>query len=160
LFCLGLFSAAYSSFLVNSMIGGFILADGLGLGSRPDDFWTRAMTVAVLLTGMTVAIGVSQFQFDPVSAIVAAQAMTVLASPLVAGALWYLTNDRTIMGDQKNGALMNVAAGVGFGLLVAIAWHTATTKVLPALQRSQEPTSSAATTFTAPITQATRLAHG
>ncbi|MBX3439020.1 MAG: Nramp family divalent metal transporter, partial [Planctomycetaceae bacterium] len=30
LFCLGLFSAAYSSFLVNSMIGGFILADGLG----------------------------------------------------------------------------------------------------------------------------------
>ena len=34
IFCIGLFSAAYSSFLVNSMIGGFILADGLGLGKQ------------------------------------------------------------------------------------------------------------------------------
>src|SRR5690606_29883561 len=31
-FCIGLFSAAYSSFLVNSMVGGFILCDGLGWG--------------------------------------------------------------------------------------------------------------------------------
>ncbi len=34
-FCIGLFSAAYSSFLVNSMVGGFILCDGLGWGSDP-----------------------------------------------------------------------------------------------------------------------------
>ena len=54
LFCLGLFSAAYSSFLINSMIGGFILADGLGLGSRPTDVWPRVFTVVVLLTGMFV----------------------------------------------------------------------------------------------------------
>ena len=35
LFCLGLFSAAYSSFLVNSMVGGFMLADGLDSVTNP-----------------------------------------------------------------------------------------------------------------------------
>ena len=91
LFCLGLFSAAYSSFLVNSMIGGFILADGLGLGSKPTDFWPKMMTAVVLLTGMGVALAVLRLKLDPVPAIVAAQAVTVLASPLVAGALLWLT---------------------------------------------------------------------
>ena len=41
IFCLGLFSAAYSSFLINSMIGGFIISDGFGLGSDPHDRWPR-----------------------------------------------------------------------------------------------------------------------
>ena len=134
LFCLGLFSAAYSSFLVNSMIGGFIIADGFGLGSHADDRWTRIMTVAVLVTGMSVAIAVSRFGYDPVTAIVAAQAMTVLASPLVAGALWWLTNQEGIMGRHRNGPILNIAAALGFVLLLAMAWHTATTKVLPKLR--------------------------
>ena len=56
LFCLGLFSAAYSSFLVNSMIGGFILADSLGLDSEPKDLAPRLLTTTVLLTGMGVAL--------------------------------------------------------------------------------------------------------
>ena len=56
LFCVGLFSAAYSSFLVNSMIGGFILSDGLGLGSKPTDMAPKVLTTAVLLTGMAVAL--------------------------------------------------------------------------------------------------------
>lgn len=131
LFCLGLFSAAYSSFLVNSMIGGFILADGLGLGSRQDDFSTRVATVAVLMTGMTVALLVSRANFDPVPAIVAAQAVTVLASPLVAGALWWLTSRTDVMGEERNGRLTNVAALAGFVLLLGMGWYTATEKVLP-----------------------------
>ena len=45
-FCVGLFSAAFSSFIVNSMIGGFLLADALGLGSKPEDKWTRILTGA------------------------------------------------------------------------------------------------------------------
>ena len=44
IFCLGLFSAAFSSFIVNSMIGGFILSDALKLGSTPNDRWPRLFT--------------------------------------------------------------------------------------------------------------------
>jgi Mn2+/Fe2+ NRAMP family transporter len=134
IFCLGLFSAAFSSFLVNSMIGGFMLSDGLGLGSKPDQLWPRLMTMAVLLTGMGVALYVIQTGIKPIKAIVAAQAITVVASPLMAGALWWLTNREDVMGDKRNGPLTNVLAGVGFILLLAMAAYTAFGKVLPAVQ--------------------------
>ncbi len=135
LFCVGLFAAAYSSFLVNSMIGGFILADGLGLGCRPADWWPRLFTVAVLLTGMTTALLVTLAGRSPVPAIVAAQAVTVVASPLVAGALWWLTSRADIMGEHKNGLLMNLAAMAGFLMLLAMAFYTAGWKVWPEVQR-------------------------
>jgi Mn2+/Fe2+ NRAMP family transporter len=131
LFCLGLFAAAYSSFLVNSMIGGFILADGLGLGSKLTDLWPRLMTVVVLLTGMIVALLVNRAGLNPVPAIVAAQAVTVVAAPIVAGALWWLTNRRDIMGADRNGMIINVFALIGFLLLLAMAAYTAVYKVWP-----------------------------
>ncbi len=134
LFCIGLFSAAYSSFLVNSMIGGFVLADGLGLGSKPTDLWPRLLTVAVLLTGMGVAIYVISSGEKPVNAIVLAQAITVVAAPLMAGALWWLTSRRDLMGEHANGPLMHLLAGLGFALLLAIAGWVAVVKVWPGLQ--------------------------
>ena len=113
LFCLGLFSAAYSSFLINSMIGGFVLADGLGLGSEPDDPWTRRMTAAVLITGMLVALYVIRTGVKPVGAIVMAQAVTVIAAPLMAGVLLWLCNRKEYMGEHRNGPLLNVCGWRG-----------------------------------------------
>lgn len=135
LFCLGLFSAAYSSFLVNSMIGGFILSDGLGLGSKPTDLAPKILTTTVLLTGMGVALYVIQTGTRPVPAIVAAQAVTVIASPLMAGALLWLTNRKDIMGDDRNGPVINIVAGIGFLLLLAMAWYTASEKVAPQIMK-------------------------
>ncbi len=135
LFCLGLFSAAYSSFLVNSMIGGFILADGLGLGNKPSDLWPRLMTVAVLLTGMGVALYVIKSEHQPVAAIVAAQALTVLAAPLMAGALWWLTSKRELMGEHVNGPGTHILAGLGFVLLLAMAYRIATVNIPEKLEQ-------------------------
>lgn len=134
LFCLGLFSAAYSSFIVNSMIGGFILSDGLGLGSKADDFWTRTFTVLVLVTGMSVALYVVHTGVKPVPAIVAAQAVTVIAAPLMAGTILWLSNCKDIMGEHTTGTAVNVVAGIGFLVLLAMAGNTAVNKVLPAVQ--------------------------
>ncbi|TDJ72525.1 MAG: hypothetical protein E2O39_06480 [Planctomycetota bacterium] len=39
LFCTGLLAAGLSSFLVNVMIGGTVLSDGLGLGGDMDQRW-------------------------------------------------------------------------------------------------------------------------
>lgn len=143
LFCLGLFSAAYSSFLVNSMIGGFIAADGFGLGSKPTDFWPKALTAAVLLTGMTVALLVLRNDFNPVPAIVAAQAVTVLAAPLVAGALWWLTNRPDVMGQDRNTPTVNLLAGIGFVLLLAMAAYTAGVKIPQNVKKLQKPAAAA-----------------
>ncbi|RMG35269.1 MAG: divalent metal cation transporter [Planctomycetota bacterium] len=134
IFCVGLFAAAFSSFIVNSMIGGFILADGLGLGSQPTDRWPRLLTVAVLLTGMLVALYVIESGTKPVGAIVAAQAVTVVASPLMAMVLLWLTNCRDLMGAHRNGWITNLLAGCGLLLLLATAWYTATAKVWPAVR--------------------------
>ena len=134
IFGLGLFSAAFSSFLVNSMIGGFILSDGLGLGDRPEQLAPRIFSTAVLLVGMFVALYVIKTGIKPVGAIVAAQAVTVLAAPLLAGMLLWLTNQPAVMGTMRNGLWLNLTAGLGLLLLVAMSWYVATEKVWPALQ--------------------------
>lgn len=131
IFCLGLFSAAYSSFLVNSMIGGFILSDGLGLGSMPNDRWPRWLTAVALLTGMFVALAAMVLDFDRLPTIIAAQAVTVVAAPLVAGILFWLTSRRDVMGAHVNGPAATAFAGLGLVLLIAIAGNTAAVK-LPA----------------------------
>ncbi len=136
IFCVGLFAAAFSSFIVNSMTGGFILADALGLGSTPDDRWPRYLTAAVLLIGMGVAMYVIETGAKPVSAIVVAQATTVLAAPLIATALLWLTNLESVMGERRNGFWMNVAAGCGLILLLAMSIYTAVEKVWPAISGS------------------------
>lgn len=135
LFFLGVFAAAYSSFLVNSMIGGFILADGLGLGDRPDHRWPRIFTIVVLLTGMCVGLYciLSLEGQSPVTLIVTAQAVTVLASPLVAGSLLWLTSRREIMGENVNSPIMLTLGVIGFVLLLAMSGNLAITRVIPAI---------------------------
>ncbi len=125
IFCVGLFSAAYSSFLVNSMIGGFMAADALGLGSKPSDLAPRLLTTAALLTGMSVGLAVLMFDFDRTPTIIAAQAVTVVAAPLIAGVLLWLTSSRDVMGDNVNGPATKCLAGVGLVILLLIAAKTA-----------------------------------
>jgi len=90
LFSLGLLAGAFSSFLVNVMIGGTILSDGVGLGGDMDHAWPKRFTAVALLVGMLVAIPVVRTGERPVSLIVFAQAMTVLGNPVLAGALLWL----------------------------------------------------------------------
>ena len=145
IFCIGLFSAAYSSFLVNSMIGGFMAADALGLGSKPSDKAPRLLTTAALLTGMSVGIGVLVFDFDRTPTIIAAQAVTVVAAPLIAGVLWWLTSSRDVMGDEVNRPATSVVAGVGFILLLAIAGRTAFITLPEKISSYRETSSEQAT---------------
>ncbi len=130
-FCLGLFSAAYSSFLINSMVGGFIAADGLGLGSRPNDRWPRWLTTTVLLIGMLVGLAVLLLDFDRTPTIIAAQAVTVIAAPLVAGTLLWLTSSRAVMGEHVNPPATIVLGCLGLLLLVAMAGKTAVVDLPP-----------------------------
>ena len=125
IFCLGLFSAAYSSFIVNSMIGGFILSDGLGLGSKPTDLWPRLFTTFALLTGMVIGIAVIRFDFDRAPTIIAAQAVTVVGAPLVAGVLFWLTSQTDIMGRHVNKPVITTLAGIGLMVLLGMAGNTA-----------------------------------
>jgi len=129
IFCLGLFSAAYSSFLINSMIGGFILSDGLGLGSKPSDLAPRLLTTCALLTGMIVALATMVMGFDRTPTIIAAQAVTVVGAPLVAAVLLWLASSKDVMGSNAASIPTRVFAMVGLALLIAMAADTAVNKL-------------------------------
>lgn len=95
----------------------------------------RILTAGVLITGMVIGLYVIRSGTPPVAAIVAAQAMTVLAAPLMAGALWWMTSSRQVMGEHRNTPLLNALAAIGFVLLLGMAWYIATQQVWPTVSR-------------------------
>jgi manganese transport protein len=90
IFAVGILAGAISSFLVNALIGGHILADGCGLGERIDSPWTRHLTTVALLAGMGIAIASLSTGASRVGLIVFAQGLTVIGVPALALALIYL----------------------------------------------------------------------
>jgi Mn2+/Fe2+ NRAMP family transporter len=107
------------------MIGGFMAADALGFSSQPSDPAPKLLTTVALLTGMTVGLAVIVFDFDRTPTIIAAQAVTVVAAPLIAGVLLWLTSSRDVMGENANGPFTVLLAGLGLVLLLAMAARTA-----------------------------------
>lgn len=147
LFIVGLLSAACSSFIVNAMIGGFMLADGLGYGDQPDDLRPRIFTVVNLLVGMAVALVVIFTGVKPVVAIIAAQAITVVLSPMLAAVLWWMTSQSDIMGQHKNTPLMHIAAVIGFVLLLVLAGLVMFDKIPQGVKKLTNPPEETALTI-------------
>ncbi len=89
-FGVGILAGALSSFLVNALIGGHILADGFGLGDRIDSPWTRHFTTAALLTGMSFGLFSLSTGVGLGNLIIFAQALTVIGVPALGITLIYL----------------------------------------------------------------------
>ena len=122
IFCIGFAAAALSSFLVNAMIGGTLLSDGLGLSDDVNSMPVRVCSAASLLIGMVVAILVAHWKaIDFASALVAAQAGTLLAIPLaVVSALLVLFYPRGT-GAKPLGPWAKALVTAGTLVLVGIA---------------------------------------
>jgi manganese transport protein len=110
LFCVGLLAVALNPFMINAMVGGSILADGLGKAARLSDKWPRCLAALIMLTGML-----------PVGLIIIGQALTVIGNPLIAAALLWLANDKKIMGTWKNGFILNILGVAGLAVVVFMA---------------------------------------
>lgn len=114
------------------MIGGFVLADSIGIGNKPDELGPRLMTGLVLLIGMGVALFMIVTGSEkPAGLIIAAQVTTVVASPLIAATLLWVTNNKKIMGEDTNGLVTNIVAGLGFLVLLLISANLVLGKILP-----------------------------
>lgn len=121
LFMLGLLAVAMNPFFINAMIGGTILADGLGKKSGLSDPWPRKFTVVALLVGMGVALLVIHTPITFVDAIVVGAALTVIGNPLMAAAILYLANRRDIMGDRRNRWATNILGVIGLVIVILMA---------------------------------------
>jgi len=121
LFCIGLLAVAMNPFVINAMIGGSILADGVGQPPRLSDRWPRRLTVMVLLFGMLVAMLVLNTDIKKVDAIIFGQALTVIGNPLMAATLLWLANRRDVMGDRRNRIASNMLGGLGLAVVILMA---------------------------------------
>lgn len=90
MFCIGITAGAFSSLLVNALIGGTALSDSLGMSASVKDQPVKTLTVAGLAVGMLVAIAINWLGLSSVSLIVFAQALTVIGVPLLAFAMLFL----------------------------------------------------------------------
>jgi len=120
-FCVGLVAVAMNPFLINAMIGGTILADGVGARARMSDLWPRVLTVIVMLLGMGVALWALSTNAKPVYLMIVGQALTVLGGPLMAVAMLWLANREDVMGDRRNGLIVNILGGVGLLVVLLMA---------------------------------------
>lgn len=114
IFSIGLAAAAFSSLVVNAIIGGSLLSDSLGLGKSMNDKFPKIFTLVILLIGMVIAIF---FKGNIIYAIILAQGATLLGVPFIALALFLIANNKKIMGEYVNNKRQNIIAVFGFGLV-------------------------------------------
>ncbi len=125
IFCGGIFAGALSSFLVNAMIGGTVMSDSIGKGSRLQDKWPVHLTVVALLVGMAVAIASLAKEGSTVHLITLAQACTVLGIPALAAALIYLGTRPELVGPRRVPRLILGLSILGFVVSCLLALITA-----------------------------------
>jgi manganese transport protein len=120
-FCVGLFAVAMNPFLINAMIGGRFLAEGMATPQKQRDRWPRRFTVVVLLAGMIVAMLALRTGQKPVKLIIFGQALTVIGNPLMAVTILWLANRKDIMGERRNTLILNILGGLGLLVVVLMA---------------------------------------
>lgn len=120
LFAIGLWCAAFSSLLGNSTIGGTMLAgvfkiDGGGLSSAPVK---ACISVVIVLGGVVAAV----FGGIPIQLIITAQAVTILAVPLIGVVMVILARHRD-RGELRIGTAQLILALAGIAFLLFLAFN-------------------------------------
>jgi Mn2+/Fe2+ NRAMP family transporter len=125
IFSVGIVAAAFSSFLVNAMIGGTVMSDSLGKGSRLGKGWPIHLTSVALLTGMGVAMLSLTQSGSTVTLITFAQALTVVGNPALGATLLYLGTRPELSGARRIPRWILALALVGFLISCVVAVRTA-----------------------------------
>lgn len=117
LFTLGFFFASFSSLVVNPLIGATLLADGLGQDPSMDGRPVKLWTAAAMAAGLAVVL---IFQGSPLELLRIAQALSVVAFPLLGFLVLFLSSDRTLMGPHANKVWVQGVGFLGYLAILAI----------------------------------------
>ncbi|MCK4465318.1 MAG: Nramp family divalent metal transporter [Bacteroidales bacterium] len=120
IFSVGLCAAAFSSLMVNSIMGGGLLADGLGLGRSMNEKMPKIFISIILLLGMVIAVF---FRGNVIYALIMAQASSIFAVPLIAAGLFLMLNNKKVMGKYRNNKTQNTIAIFGFILISIMVYY-------------------------------------
>jgi len=122
IFAFGFIAAAFSSLLVNAVIGGGLLSDGLGMGRSMGEKMPKLFTLLILVIGMGIAMYVTSEGGSAVYSLILAQASSMLAVPLIAIGLIMIVNREDVMGKYKNTLYQNILAIFGFILICVLVY--------------------------------------
>ena len=117
-FLIGLFGAAFSSLIGNASVGGTLLGDALGFGSSFNAKPVRYLVATVMIIGACIAI---RFGKLPLELIVFAQSVTILIVPFIGMAMYFVGNDKKIMGDKVNSPVVKFFGGLGLVIIISLA---------------------------------------
>lgn len=115
LFLFGLWAGSFSSFIVNAMVGGTFLADGMGVGNSIDSIWSKIFASIVMVLGVVLAIIFGQ---NPIQLLVMAQATTIFGVPLVALIMLLISNNSKLMQEYKSGFITNIIGSLAVVWLI------------------------------------------
>ncbi|MBE8719290.1 Nramp family divalent metal transporter [Sphingobacterium pedocola] len=117
-FLTGLFAASFSSLVGNATVGGSLLAEALGLKKGMDKLGSRVCIASVMVIGASVAI---LFQGLPLQLIVLAQSITIFLVPFIGYMMFDISNDASIMKDNKNTKFQQAGGLLGLLFLTGLA---------------------------------------
>jgi Mn2+/Fe2+ NRAMP family transporter len=124
IFCFGLAAAAFSPFIINTLIGGSLLVDGFGFDAHLSSKATRITASIALVIGCVIAVMTMLGGGGGPNSVLLAQVFTVVVSPLCALLTLFFANSKDLMGDLKNGVMSNVIGVFGFVMVTYLASQT------------------------------------
>ncbi len=107
-FVIGIIAAGLSSLFPNYLLGPWMASDFLGLPRNMARAAFRAMVVVAAAFGLVVPV----LGGSPVQIMIASQAVSPLAMPLLALFVLILLNKRQVVGDGKPSLALNLGLGV------------------------------------------------
>lgn len=113
LFLFGLFSASFSSFVVNAFSGGLLLADGFKLGKSYNSKYVKIFASGLMILSTIIVLLINE---NPVGLLVIAQASTAVIVPIFAVLIMVLANNKKLMGEYR---ISKIANAIG---IAAIFW--------------------------------------
>jgi Mn2+/Fe2+ NRAMP family transporter len=131
IFCIGFWSAAFSSFVTNSLIGGVLLNDGLGLGGRIESTATRVFAALVLLIGMVTGLVIihneQTAEADGPEAVAEAPATPIVSQETPAETAAAAAPSRNRRRDRRGSSLMRCSPCTGTSWAAFSARHPTVT---------------------------------
>ena len=117
LFMFGFFFAAFSSTVVNPLIGATLLVDGLDQNTSMDGKPVKVWTTVAMTAGLIIVL---IFGSTPIQVLRVAQALSVVAFPILGFLIFALSRDKKIMGEYATRGWVQVIAVVGYLMLLGI----------------------------------------
>lgn len=119
LFTVGFFFATLSSLFVNALIGATLLVDGFDGDARMDSREVKYWSMGAMILGL-LAVLLTGGAGSPIELLRLAQAIAVVAFPLLAFLVLNIARDKALMGEYANPTVVNVLGGLGYLTVIAI----------------------------------------